>query len=108
MSLQWIYLIGAGIFEIGFTVCMKNMGNHEHFKWSVGFYACIITSFGLLQEALKTIPIGTAYAVWTGIGAVGTAIVGMVWYSEPVQAWRIFFLSTLVLSIVGLKLTSGH
>lgn len=104
----WFYVVIAGIFEVGFMLCMKNMDDHKNLWWSTGFYICIISSFGFLQEALKTLPLGTAYAVWTGIGSIGTVVIGMIWFAEPTNVWRILFLSTLILSILGLKFTSGH
>ncbi len=102
----WIYLIMAGMFEIGFTTCLKLSDNFSVLKWSVGFFLCISTSFFLLNKAIQTIPMGTAYAVWTGIGAVGTAIVGMLLYRESADIWRLFFIFLLIGSIIGLKLVS--
>ena len=72
--------------------------------WGVGFFVCITASFILLNKAIQTIPIGTAYAVWTGIGAVGTAIIGILFFNEAAEFWRVFFIFTLIASIIGLKL----
>ena len=69
--------------------------------------ACLFISMFLLIKATKTLPIGTAYAVWTGIGAVGTVLLGIFYFNEPVTFWRVFFISTLILSIVGLKLVAN-
>ena len=69
---------------------------------------CVVLSFGLLEQAAKTIPIGTAYAVWTGIGGVGVAIIGMAFMGDSTSPLRIMFLALIVVSLVGLKLTSGH
>ncbi|MBF8965767.1 multidrug efflux SMR transporter [Pontibacter sp. FD36] len=102
----WIYLIMAGMFEIGFTTCLKLSNNFSVTKWSVGFFLCISASFFLLNKAIQTIPMGTAYAVWTGIGAVGTVIVGMLLYKESADIWRLFFIFLLIGSIIGLKLVS--
>lgn len=102
----WIYLIIAGLFEIGFTTCLKLSDNFTNLKWSLGFFLCISTSFYLLNKAIQTIPMGTAYAVWTGIGAVGTVLVGMLIYKEPTDVWRLFFICLLIGSIIGLKLVS--
>ncbi|NEM97559.1 DMT family transporter [Pontibacter burrus] len=104
--MAWIYLIVAGLFEIGFTTCLKLSDNFTQLKWSVGFFVCITASFFLLNKAIATIPMGTAYAVWTGIGAVGTVIVGMILYKEPADFWRLFFIFLLIGSIIGLKLVS--
>ena len=102
----WIYLIIAGMFEIGFTTCLKLSNNFSNLKWSLGFFLCISASFYLLNKAIQTIPMGTAYAVWTGIGAVGTVLVGMLLYKEPADVWRLFFITLLIGSIIGLKLVS--
>lgn len=101
-----MYLIIAGMFEIGFTTCLKLSNNFSVLKWLVGFFICISLSFFLLNKAIQTIPMGTAYAVWTGIGAVGTVIVGMILYKEPADFWRLFFILLLIGSIIGLKLVS--
>jgi quaternary ammonium compound-resistance protein SugE len=107
-SIAWIYLLLAGLFEIGFACAIKLMDGHNNIPWSIVFYVCAILSFGFLQEAAKSLPIGTAYAVWTGIGGVGVAVIGMAFLSEPITPWRVVFLVFLVTSLVGLKLTSGH
>ncbi|GAA4788096.1 multidrug efflux SMR transporter [Olivibacter ginsenosidimutans] len=104
--MAWVYLVIAGLFEIGFTSCLKLSNNFSNVKWSIGFFVCIICSFLLLNKAIQHIPIGTGYAVWTGIGAVGTAIVGIIWYKEPADFWRLFFIFTLIASIIGLKVVA--
>jgi len=106
--MAWVYLLLAGIFEIGFASSMKLMDGHRNIPWTIAFYICVILSFSFLEHAARTLPIGTAYAVWTGIGGVGVAIVGMSFLGDPVTPWRILFLSMLVASLVGLKVTSGH
>jgi quaternary ammonium compound-resistance protein SugE len=106
--MAWTYLFLAGLFEVGFAVALKLMDNHKNIPWSIAFYICIFLSLGFLSEAMKSIPIGTAYAIWTGIGGVGVAIVGMVYMGDPVTLWRIMFLVLLITSLIGLKLTSGH
>ena len=75
--------------------------------WIGGFFISLTLSMYLLYKATQTLPLGTAYAVWTGIGAVGTAIIGILFFKEPADVWRIFFISTLILSIVGLKYVSN-
>ena len=104
----WIYILSAGIFEIGFTSFLKLSEGFTKPWPSIGFLVFGAVSFYLLTLGMKNIPLGTAYAVWTGIGAFGTAIVGMVWFGDPLTAWRIFFLLTLIGSIAGLKLVSAH
>lgn len=102
----WIILIIAGLFEVGFTTCLKLSNNFTNIKWATAFFICITLSFLLLNKAIQTIPIGTAYAVWTGIGAVGTVIMGIVLYKEPADFWRMFFIFLLIGSIIGLKVVS--
>lgn len=105
--MAWIILIVAGLFEVGFTTCLKLSKNFSVLHWSIGFFICITLSFVLLNRAIQTIPIGTAYAVWTGIGAVGTAIMGIWLYKEPAEFWRMFFIFLLIGSIIGLKVVSA-
>jgi quaternary ammonium compound-resistance protein SugE len=102
----WIYLVLAGLFEVGFTSCLKLSENFSRHVWSAGFFVSITLSFLLLNKAVQEIPLGTAYAVWTGIGAVGTVIIGVLFFNEPMYFWRIFFIVTLIGSIVGLKVVS--
>ena len=104
--MAWIYLVVAGFFEIGFTTCLKLSNNFTNTKWTIGFFICISLSFHFLNEAIKTIPLGTAYAVWTGIGAVGTILIGIFFFQEPSYFWRMFFIFLLFGSIIGLKLVS--
>lgn len=106
--MNWLTLILAGLFEVGFTTCLKLSNNFSEWKWSVGFFICITLSFVLLNRATQTIPLGTGYAVWTGIGAVGTVIIGMLFFKEPTDFWRLFFIFTLIGSIIGLKLGSSN
>ncbi len=104
----WLYLLLAGVFEIGFATSIKLMDGHKHIPWSIAFYVCVILSFGCLEQAAKVLPIGTAYAVWTGIGGVGVAIIGMAYLGDPITPWRVFFLVLLMIALIGLKVTSGH
>lgn len=102
----WTYLVLAGIFEVGFASTLKLTEGFSKPIPTAIFLVCASLSFYFLTKAAETLPIGTAYAVWTGIGAVGTIIIGIVFYSEPTGALRLFFLFTLVASLVGLKLVS--
>ncbi len=104
--MAWLILVVAGLFEVGFTTCLKLSNNFTNYKWAAGFFVCITLSFLLLNKAIQTIPIGTAYGVWTGIGAVGTVIIGIVLFKEPTDFWRLFFIFLLIGSIVGLKLVA--
>lgn len=103
--MNWIILILAGLMEVGFTFCLgktKTATGHE-LAWWVGFLAALSLSMYLMAKAAERLPIGTVYPVWTGIGAVGAVIVGIVFFHEPATFWRIFFITTLILSIIGLK-----
>ncbi|EIJ39553.1 cation/cationic drug transporter [Galbibacter orientalis DSM 19592] len=107
--MNWILLIIAGLFEVGFATCLgkaKNSTGNEASYWYLGFLVCLTISMLLLMKATQTLPIGTAYAVWTGIGAVGTVLAGVFLFNEPVDFWRLFFISTLIISLVGLKFVS--
>jgi len=105
--MNWIYLIIAGLLEIGFTTSLKLSANFSNLKWTAGFLFFTLLSFYFLNKATVTLPLGTAYAVWTGIGAVGTVIVGIIYFNEPATFWRIFFIVTLIASILGLKFVAG-
>ena len=112
--MNWIILIIGGLFEVGFATCMGKAGQTTGWTskmWWVGFLACLAISMLCLMRATNPdnngLPIGTAYAVWTGIGAVGSVLVGILWFNEPAHFWRIFFLCTLIASIVGLKYVSA-
>ncbi len=107
--MNWIILIIAGLFEVSFAYCLgkaKESNGNEMYWWYLGFIVALTLSMTLLVKATQTLPIGTAYAVWTGIGAVGTVLVGILIFKEPTTYLRIFFLSTLIGSIIGLKVVS--
>ena len=107
--MNWILLILGGLFEIGFTSSLgkaKEATGSEMYMWYGSFGVCLIASMALLIKATQTLPLGTAYAVWTGIGAVGSVLVGIILFKEPATFWRVFFITTLILSIVGLKLVT--
>lgn len=102
----WSYLILAGILEVGFASMIKHTENFTKLYPTIIFVIFAAASFYSLTKAVETIPIGTAYAIWTGIGAFGTILVGIFLYHEPAGMLRLFFLFTLVASIIGLKLVS--
>ena len=108
--MNWILLILGGLFEIGFTSCLgkaKMTTGNEMYLWYGGFVISLFASMGLLIKATETLPLGTAYAVWTGIGAVGTVLIGIFVFKEPATFLRLFFIFTLISSIVGLKFVSN-
>ncbi len=105
--MSWIILIIAGLCEVGFTFCLgkaKSAIGLPYWEWMAGFLLFTVASMWLLAKATQTLPIGTAYPVWTGIGAVGTVLVGILFFHEPVTFGRLFFITTLIASIVGLKM----
>lgn len=105
--MKWIVLILAGFMEVAFTFCLgktKTAGGRELLLWWCGFLLALGMSMFLMAKASERLPIGTVYPVWTGIGAAGAVIVGIVFFHEPATFWRIFFITTLILSIIGLKI----
>jgi quaternary ammonium compound-resistance protein SugE len=108
--MNWVILIIAGLFEVGFATCLgkaREPGSNTAL-WMTGFFVCLAISMFLLYKASQTLPIGTAYAVWTGIGAVGTVLMGIIFFKEPADFWRLFFIVLLIGSIIGLKAVSAH
>ena len=106
--MAWILLVIGGLFEIGFTTCLRYVDGFRNLGWTLGFLASVGCSMALLEIASRSIPMGTAYAVWGGIGALGTVIVGIAWFGEPASLPRLLLILGVVLCIAGLKLTSGH
>ena len=107
--MNWIILIIAGLFEVAFASCLgkaKEATGNEAYAWYAGFLVALTISMALLIKATQTLPIGTAYAVWTGVGAVGTVLVGILVFKDPATFWRMFFITTLIGSIIGLKAVS--
>jgi len=106
----WVLVVVAGLFETAFAVSLKNSEGFSRLWWTVSFVVCAGVSFTLLTIALRDLPVGTAYAVWTGIGAAGTAVVGMVLLGDPVGTVRILSILLIVAGVVGLNLapSSAH
>ena len=107
LIVAWIYLLLAGLLEIGFTTALRLSEGFSKLGPSLAFFICAALSFLLLQKATVEIPLGTAYAVWTGIGAVGTFILGIILLGEPAQALRFLFVGFIIVGIIGLKLVSA-
>lgn len=105
--MEWVYLVIAGVLETFWSTCMKFSDGFSDIKFTVLTITGMIFSFVFLSQATKTLPLGTAYPIWTGIGALGAVIIGIIIFKEPVTAARIFFVTLLVIGIVGLKATSG-
>lgn len=101
--MAWVYLLTAGALEIICTTIYRFTDGLSRPLPTVSFFALGFLSFYFLNKSLTSVPLGTAYAVWTGIGAAGTAVVGMLFYQEPVDALRLLFLTMLIGSIAGLK-----
>lgn len=104
--MPWIYLLLAGLFEIGFALGMKYSEGFSKPLPTVATVVSALISLYLMSQAMKSIPVGTAYAIWTGIGAAGSIVVGMVIFSEPTDPVRIICLTLIVAGMVGLKLNS--
>ena len=102
--MAWFWLILGGLFEVGFTTALRFVDNFRNLPWTLAFLGSVSMSMGLLQYAARTIPMGTAYAVWGGIGAVGTVLVGMLFFDEPATTIRLLLILTIVAAIAGLKL----
>ncbi|MBK8184065.1 MAG: quaternary ammonium compound efflux SMR transporter SugE [Candidatus Competibacteraceae bacterium] len=104
--MAWIILVVAGLFEIGWAIGLKYTVGFTRFWPSVATIAAMVISLGLLGVAMKSIPVGTSYAIWVGVGAVGTAALGMLLFGEPANLARLISLGLIVAGIVGLKLAT--
>ena len=104
--MAWLYLIVGGLFEIGFTTALRFVDGFRNAPWTLAFLASVAVSMGLLELAARTIPMGTAYAVWGGIGALGTVVVGIIWFDEPATLVRVMLIFLIVAAIAGLRLTA--
>jgi quaternary ammonium compound-resistance protein SugE len=104
--MAWFWLILGGVFEVGFTTSLRYVDGFRNLPWTAAFLVSVAISMALLELAARTIPMGTAYAVWGGIGAIGTVMVGMGWFGEPVSTLRTLLILGIVACIAGLKLTA--
>ena len=104
--MAWTFLLVAGLLEICWAIGLKYSEGFTRLWPTMGTVLAMAASFVCLAQALKTIPVGTGYAVWTGIGAVGTVLMGIIFFKEPADFWRLFFIVTLIGSIIGLKVVS--
>ena len=104
--MAWFYLILGGMFEVGFTTALRYVDGFKNLPWTLAFLVSVTLSMGLLEIASRSSPMGTAYAVWGGIGAVGTVMVGMAFYNEPTTTIRLLLILGIVACIAALKLTA--
>lgn len=106
--MAWALLLLGGLFEVGFTTTLRFVDGFRNIPWTLGFLASVTASMTLLEVAARSIPMGTAYAVWGGIGALGTVIVGILWFGEAASPARLLLLLGLIGCIVGLRLVGEH
>ena len=104
--MAWFYLILGGLFEIGFTTTLRYVDGFRNLPWTLAFLVSVGISMALLELAARSIPMGTAYAVWGGIGAVGTVLVGIAFFAEPAGMVRVLLILAIVAAIAGLRLTA--
>jgi quaternary ammonium compound-resistance protein SugE len=102
--MPWVWLIIGGLFEVGFTTSLRFVDGFRNVPWTLAFLVSVAISMALLEVASRSIPMGTAYAVWGGIGAVGTVIVGLAFFGEPSSLIRVLLILLIVAAIAGLKL----
>ncbi|HEY0116595.1 MAG TPA: multidrug efflux SMR transporter [Allosphingosinicella sp.] len=103
--MAWLWLVIGGLFEVGFTTSLRFVDGFRNIGWTIAFLVSVTISMALLELAARTVPMGTAYAVWGGIGAIGTVIVGMIWFGEPATTIRMLLILLVVAAIAGLRLT---
>ena len=104
--MAWFWLILGGLFEVGFTTSLRHVDGFRNLPWTLAFLASVAASMALLEYAARTIPMGTAYAVWGGIGAIGTVLVGITFYDEPGTTIRLLLILGIIACIAGLKLAA--
>lgn len=104
--MPWVWLIVGGLFEVGFTTSLRFVDGFRNLPWTLAFLISVAISMGLLEVASRSIPMGTAYAVWGGIGAVGTVVVGTAFFGEPSSLLRVLLILVIVAAIAGLRLAA--
>ena len=104
--MPWVWLIVGGLFEVGFTTTLRFVDGFRNIPWTIAFLVSVAISMALLEYASRSIPMGTAYAVWGGIGAVGTVAVGLIWFGEPASMIRVLLILAIVAAIAGLRVTA--
>ena len=104
--MPWVWLIVGGLFEVGFTTTLRFVDGFRNMPWTIAFLVSVAISMGLLELASRSIPMGTAYAVWGGIGAVGTVLVGLAFFGEPASTVRVLLILVIVAAIAGLRLAA--
>ena len=104
--MAWLWLIVGGLFEVGFTTSLRFVDGFRNVPWTIAFLVSVAISMALLEFASRSIPMGTAYAVWGGIGAVGTVVVGIAFFDEPGTLIRVLLILAIVAAIAGLRLTA--
>ena len=102
----WLWLVIGGLFEVGFTTSLRFVDGFRNWQWTLAFLVSVAISMALLELASRTIPMGTAYAVWGGIGAVGTVLVGMAFFNEPSTTVRLLLILAIVAAIGALRMTA--
>jgi quaternary ammonium compound-resistance protein SugE len=105
--MPWLFLALASVFEIGFTTSMRLSDDFKQLLAVIGFLVCVSLSLLFLELANRSIPLGTAYAIWTGVGATGTVVIGMIWFAEPVSIVRLLLIAGVMGCAIGLKVTSS-
>ncbi|OUL33451.1 QacE family quaternary ammonium compound efflux SMR transporter [Nostoc sp. T09] len=106
--MAWIYLLIAGVLEMGWAIGLKYTQGFTKLGPSIATVACMVLSFAFLSKALRTLPVGTAYATWTGIGAAGTAVLGVILFGEPAEIRRFFCIGLIMAGVLGIRLVSSH
>ena len=106
--MEWVYLILAGILEIFWATCLKLSNGFTILKFSILTIIGMVFSFIFLAQATKILPLGTSYAIWTGIGALGSVIIGIILFKEVFTLQKVLFVALLLIGIIGLKITSSH
>ena len=106
--MAWLFVVIAGMLEIAMAIALKESNGFARLGWGAAFVILAVASFGMLSLGLRTLPVGTAYAVWTGIGAAGTAIVGMIFLGESRDVGRLVSIGLIVSGVVGLRLLGGE